>query len=693
MSQLTSLIPPDNESFVDPFDCAFKIGDPSYAKYLADTGIKEIKHVFDFCRVSDAIGDDYKNWNCADPVFIDAPTGTGKTTFVYERLISDALVGGHGVLIVSNRIALSMQQKRRIYRIISSFNPRLLNGLQEDDITPETYMIGPVCVTTYQGLYSLFNPDVAIEYTLGFYSQRRGEAEDLLGWSRTLRYAVFDEIHFLYSDATFNSFCHMLLKYIPFVFRNVIRVYMTATSWDIFEYICKYENEKYFQNLNNPPAASFMDQFFIRIFNLPPSHTLREHIKIHNYVIGPNYSNYNLRFFYASRKQKDSEELDKDGSKKSAAIVELLRDTIGFKDKTIIFIDNKADGNLIYQSLAKMNISAAYVDKDGSVPENAKADIIKNERFDAKVLIATSALDSGINIADDEVKNLIIFYTDRTQFIQALGRKRLKSGREAVNVWAFVPSKQALKWQETVYYKNALATMQLLYAGYYNPNNPFNSINNIIKNIAAPILTEEDFSSFCRLSKNKHSGDYAYFGGLQKITTELYKSNPEPPTLTFINFNGQIACNFYVLGVILRKMNFLKQFVFPDKDGSIKDYRQVVGEWLGKPNILEEISRENEAAIQGEKAELEKLLNASLLYNLTDKDFDPIRAAIITAHINAIPDSELKKRNSEYKRKMGDKALSRLLSELDLSYEISSRRKNSEGKNNSVWHTWTISRL
>lgn len=140
-------------------------------------------------------------------------------------------------------------------------------------------------------------------------------------------------------------------------------------------------------------------------------------------------------------------------------------------------------------------------------------------------------------------------------------------------------------------------------------------------------------------------------------------------------------------------MNFLMQFVFPNKDGLIKDYRQVVGEWLGKPNILEEISRENEAAIQGEKAGLEKLLKASLQRELTDKSFDSIRAAIINAHINAIANSELKKRNSEYKRKMGDKALSRLLSELGLPYEISSRRKNSGGKNSSVWHTWTISRL
>ena len=118
-----------------------------------------------------------------------------------------------------------------------------------------------------------------------------------------------------------------------------------------------------------------------------------------------------------------------------------------------------------------MNISAAYVDKDGSVPENAKADIIKNERFDAKVLIATSALDSGINIADGEVKNLIIFYTDRTQFIQALGRKRLKSGMEAVNVWAFVPNKQALngrkqpitktRWQPCSFYMQG-TTIQII---------------------------------------------------------------------------------------------------------------------------------------------------------------------------------------------------------------------------------------
>lgn len=84
--------------------------------------------------------------------------------------------------------------------------------------------------------------------------------------------------------------------------------------------------------------------------------------------------------------------------------------------------------------------------------------------------------------------------------------------------------------------------------------------------------------------------------------------------------------------------------------------------------------------IKSEKSELENLLNASLERELSDKDFEPIRADIINSHINAIPDSELKKRNSEYKRKMGDTALSRLLSELGLPYEISSHRKNNPKK-------------
>ena len=112
--------------------------------------------------------------------------------------------------------------------------------------------------------------------------------------------------------------------------------------------------------------------------------------------------------------------------------------------------------------------------------------------------------------------------TDRMQFIQALGRKRLKS-EEAVNVGAFVPSKQALKWQKTAYYKNALSVVQLMYA----EQNPA-----FISYRSEAILTGTDLKLFRSLSHSLKSREYAYSDGLQKISSELYKCNPELPSPT-----------------------------------------------------------------------------------------------------------------------------------------------------------------
>lgn len=173
---------------------------------------------------------------------------------------------------------------------------------------------------------------------------------------------------------------------------------------------------------------------------------------------------------------------------------------------------------------------------------------------------------------------------------------------------------------------------------------------------------------------------------------EFYKNNPEPPTLTFVDFYDRVNCNFYVLGVVLRRMHFLMQFVFLDKDGSIKDYSQTVCEWLGKQDALEQISTEKEIERQTRKNELESLLYDFSECELSDMEFAPIRAAIIKAHTDTVPNNELKKRNNKYKLKMGDKALCNLLSKLGVQYLITSRRKNSGGKND-VQHTWTIKRL
>lgn len=124
-----------------------------------------------------------------------------------------------------------------------------------------------------------------------------------------------------------------------------------------------------------------------------------------------------------------------------------------FSEKANIKLDDtEADSTrlsngyeITQRNLEILNNLASYTQKDfASLPDNEiKKAIINHECFEQSVLITTPVIDSGVNICDENVKNIAIFYTDRTQFIQSLGRKRLKEGENGINVWAFVPSEKS----------------------------------------------------------------------------------------------------------------------------------------------------------------------------------------------------------------------------------------------------------
>ena len=59
---------------------------------------------------------------------------------------------------------------------------------------------------------------------------------------------------------------------------------------------------------------------------------------------------------------------------------------------------------------------------------------MNDQKFDCQVLIATSVLDCGVNIADSDVKNIVIGHSEKTTFLQMLGRKRIQSN-EAVTLY------------------------------------------------------------------------------------------------------------------------------------------------------------------------------------------------------------------------------------------------------------------
>jgi hypothetical protein len=88
-------------------------------------------------------------------------------------------------------------------------------------------------------------------------------------------------------------------------------------------------------------------------------------------------------------------------------------------DKWIIFIYSKS------QAKSYMDIIGAehclYVDKDQAKEIET---VVSKKTFDKKVLISTCVLDNGINIIDDKVKHIVIHESNKTKFVQMLGRIR-----------------------------------------------------------------------------------------------------------------------------------------------------------------------------------------------------------------------------------------------------------------------------
>ena len=64
--------------------------------------------------VTDSIGDDYKTWKQGDIVLINAQTGTGKTWFIKNNLIDNALEDYERLLYVCNRTNLKRQLKKNL---------------------------------------------------------------------------------------------------------------------------------------------------------------------------------------------------------------------------------------------------------------------------------------------------------------------------------------------------------------------------------------------------------------------------------------------------------------------------------------------------------------------------------------------------------------------------------------------------
>lgn len=375
--------------------------------------------------VSDGLENDFREWNHHHAVLIDAQTGRGKNHFIMEKLIPYAWETGQQVLIFSNRVALSTQQKKLLFKKFAM--PMIYTDNELRDI--ENF--GPVTILNYQS---------ALKFLAPFLNQT-SKHTPIGGFPMAgrpgLGYVVFDEAHFFLSDATFNADTQRILESLVNAFSYYTRIYLTATPDNIVPIITFYEQAN--EGRRYETYYELSAQLHKRIL---PRHTQYSKLTPENvlviYKFPQNYSDYNLIFF--SNIDFLYEEIQK-ASK---------------DNKWLLFINSKARQREISAKLKellkrKKEIACFNAAKKG---DEKVWNSLMEGKLPVNVFLTTRVLDNGVNISDLGLKNIVIEFEDKISFLQMLGRKRRIDG-EQINVFVLSPSQQAVK-------ERLIATQDLL---------------------------------------------------------------------------------------------------------------------------------------------------------------------------------------------------------------------------------------
>ena len=171
----------------------------------------------DVTCIADGIDADLDSFNAT---IIQAPTGFGKTHFILHEVLPRIIQTGGKMLLVSNRVAVSYQQKLEVMEMT---DPSEIRCLTPEGILKKTDF-GPVKILTLQALDLFLATAQGKEY------------------AKEVSVLVVDEVHYFTSDISFNPNASRLLKVVPQFFNEAPRIYMTATLEDALRPVAEAES-------------------------------------------------------------------------------------------------------------------------------------------------------------------------------------------------------------------------------------------------------------------------------------------------------------------------------------------------------------------------------------------------------------------------------------------------------------------
>lgn len=327
--------------------------------------------------VSDAVGEDYKNWKAGDTYYIDAQTGTGKTYFILNTLLDNRVQAWEDLIYICNRTELCRQIK---LDLLKKYFDKLDNlGIKPKYISKDGNI--EIDLEWLDNLNKIDNVTITTYHKIANCRKHRVFDKDGDYYLEKFHYIVADECQFFLTDAAFNKTTFFAFEDIVATNYNAIKIFLSASMDEICGLIDEYVTKQI--------THSFLFEDKERVVKMYD--TLRD------------YSYLNVKYF-----------------KKPNSIINEISKT---EEKWLVFVYGIAQGKDLKQQLDALGISCELIHAQAESDE--KKSITTNSKFNCRVLIATKCIDNGVNIKDLEVKHIVVQAWDKTTFIQEVGRLRI----------------------------------------------------------------------------------------------------------------------------------------------------------------------------------------------------------------------------------------------------------------------------
>lgn len=216
------------------------------------------------------------------------------------------------------------------------------------------------------------------------YESRILDGFDVFELFESFDYIVYDEAHYFFSDSQFNKNTDLLIDPIKNTPDDKIFIFITATPDALLDYQKDYN---------------------------------------YKYELPYDYSYIKDIYFYTRLTNKSS-------------IVESIIDNIPTDEKILYFGSNAQDNYNISTKFEGSSFICSVGNKLHEFSSQETIDqIVKNAKFESRILFATKLLDNGVNIKDKQLKHIIIDMVDPISFIQSLGRKRCMSPDDQITLY------------------------------------------------------------------------------------------------------------------------------------------------------------------------------------------------------------------------------------------------------------------